>query len=433
MVGKILFFNLLWRIALLIATSVIIHFMVIRMLDREALFTLLVGVMLLLLQIYFLTTYVLRINNTLIDFIDTVGQRNSAELKFHESNPGLSSLKSSLNQLKSEVSQSRLEEQKQKSLLDHVIGALETGIICFNQENELVFSNEAANKILQGKAYTSMDELGRISPVLTTAMNRAKSGSSGVIPLPHYKASVRCNGFIIDRQRYALYSIQNIQREVDAQEIESWQKLIRVLTHEIMNSIGPMLSLSKSLKKAVDQPGKIVSGLSTIENTGEGLIHFIEEYRKLSSLPPPEKSSFPITDLFGQMQSLFAEECNKNRIQFEVYAGPVKQPLLADRHQIELVMINLIKNAMDSLKESPEPVLRLSASDENGKIRVQVEDNGPGIPEAIKEQIFVPFYTTKNRGSGIGLSLSRQIMNKHNGSIYFTSIPGKKTVFSLSF
>ncbi|MDX2429755.1 MAG: hypothetical protein QNK35_02405, partial [Bacteroides sp.] len=318
MVGKTLFLNLLWRVALLIVTSLAIHFMVVKMLDREAIFTLVVGVALLLLQIYFLTTYVMRINKILIGFIDTVGLSSATELQFHERNPGLSSLESSLNQLKSEVSLSRLEEQKQKSLLDHVIAAMETGIICFNQENEVVFSNKSANSILQNKAYSNMDALEKISPVLASAMKNAKSGTSRVIPMPQYKASLRCNDFMVDTQHYALYSIQNIQREVDAQEIESWQKLIRVLTHEIMNSIGPILSLSKSLKNAVDQPGKLVSGLSTIENTGEGLIHFIEEYRKLSTLPPPEKSSFAIAELFGQMELLFSEEWNNKQIQFTV-------------------------------------------------------------------------------------------------------------------
>ncbi len=433
MIGKTLFFNILWRIALLIATSLAIHFMVIRMLDREALFTLVVGVALLLMQIYFLTTYVMRINKTLIGFIDTVGLSSATELQFHERNPALSSLESRLNQLKSEVSQSRFEKQKQKSLLDHVIAAMETGIICFNQENEVVFSNKAAHSILLDKAYSSMDDLMKINPVLAGALEKAKLGTSRVISMPHFKASVRCNDFIIDTQHYALYSIQNIQREVDAQEIESWQKLIRVLTHEIMNSLGPILSLSKSLQKAVDQPGKLVSGLSTIENTGEGLIHFIEEYRKLSTLPPPEKSTFTIADLFGQIKSLFSEECKKEQIQLMVHSEHTNQILQADRHQLELVLINLIKNAMESLRVSPNPLLVLRASGTPGKIRIQVEDNGPGIPENIKDQIFVPFYSTKNEGSGIGLSLSRQIMNNHNGSIQFTSIPGEKTVFDLSF
>lgn len=433
MVGKTLFLNLLWRVALLIATSLAIHFMVVKMLDREAVFTLVVGVALLLLQIYFLTTYVMRINKTLIGFIDTVGLSSATELQFHERNPGLSSLESSLNQLKSEVNLSRLEEQKQRSLLDHVIAAMETGIICMNQENEVVFSNKSAHSILQNKAFSSLDELEKISPVLASAMKNAKSGTSRVIPMPQYKASLRCNDFMVDTQHYALYSIQNIQREVDAQEIESWQKLIRVLTHEIMNSIGPILSLSKSLKKAVDQPGKLASGLSTIENTGEGLIHFIEEYRKLSTLPPPEKSSFPIAELLGQMELLFTEECNNKQIQFTVHSDQTKQQLFADRHQLELLMINLIKNAMESLKGSSEPSLEIRTSGTAGNIRIQVEDNGPGIPEDLKEQIFIPFYTTKKMGSGIGLSLSRQIMNMHEGSISFTSIPGKKTVFSLCF
>ncbi len=433
MVGKKLFFNLLWRIGLLIVTSLAIHFMVTRMLDREAVFTLVVGVTFLLVQIYFLSAYVLRINKTLISFIDTVGQSSATELQFHDRNPGLSSLESRLNQLKSEVSSSRLEEQKQKSLLHHVIGAMDTGIICINQKQEVVFSNKSASAMLNNNAYSSMDEMEKNHPLLASALKNSKSGVSKIIPMTEFKASVRCNDFVIDTQHYSLFSIQNIQREVDAQETESWQKLIRVLTHEIMNSIGPILSLSQSLRKSVDQKDKLVSGLSTIENTGEGLIHFIKEYRKLSTLPPPDKKTFTIADLFGQIQSLFSEECSKNHIQFTVLPENTRLQLLADQHQVELILINLVKNAIDSLKTSPNGILTIRALHTSDKIQIQVEDNGPGIHEDMKEQIFVPFFTTKNNGTGIGLSLSRQIMNNHDGSIQFSSIPDKKTVFTLSF
>lgn len=433
MFNKTLFFNLLWRIALLIATSLAIHFMVLKMLNREAVFTLIVGITLLLVQIYFLSAYVMRINKTLIDFIDTVGQSSASELQFHERNPGLPSLEARLNQLMSELSRSRFEEQKQKSLLDHVIDTMETGIICLNQMEEVVFSNKAARSILQDKSFSGMDELEKISPQLAEALKTSTPGTSRVIPLPRYKASVSCNDFRIDQQQYSLYSIHNIQQEVDAQEVESWQKLIRVLTHEIMNSLGPILSLSKSLKNKVDQPGKMISGLSTIENTGEGLIHFIGEYRKLSTLPDPRKSSFRVAGLFGQMEALFAEECNKDQVQFEIHPGDSLLDLYADQHQVELVMINLIRNALESLKTQPHPVLELWASEASGRLRIEVRDNGPGIPDEIREQIFVPFYSTRTKGSGIGLSLSRQIMNKHEGSIHFTSIPGKETVFCLDF
>jgi nitrogen fixation/metabolism regulation signal transduction histidine kinase len=433
MVGKTLFFNLIWRVALLIITSIAIIFMAIRMLDRESVFTLLTGTLLLIVQIYLLTRYILSINKTLISFIDTVGSSSATELKFHAKSTDFQSLESRLNQLKLDVSTSRFEEQKHKSLLDIVVSAMDTGLICINQEQVVVFSNKAADSMLLNKPINHFTELDTFNPSLAKDLKNLQSGTSKTISLPHFKASVGCKKFIVDKQEYSLFSIQDIQREIDAQEIESWQKLIRVLTHEIMNSMGPILSLSKSLKNSAGQPEDLVSGLSAIEKTGEGLLHFIKEYRKLTSLPPPEKNTFPLSDIASQMQYLFSEECAKNRIQFKVNIKNPGLKLFADQHQIEQILINLIKNALDSLKASSNGIIEIRAFKQSEKVYIEVEDNGPGINEELKDQIFVPFFTTKNNGSGIGLSLSRQIMNNHDGSIKFSSIPNKETVFTLRF
>ena len=254
-----------------------------------------------------------------------------------------------------------------------------------------------------------------------------------MIDLPRFKASVRCNNFILDNQSYSLFSIQDIQREIDAQESLSWQKLIRVLTHEIMNSMGPILSLSKSLKNSVDSPEKMISGLSTIENTGEGLIHFIKEYRRLSTLPAPERSTFQVAELFDHIQSLFSEEFLNNGIRSRVHLEDPALTLMADRGQVEQIMINLVKNSLESLQSSAGKAILIGARLWRGMTEITVEDNGPGISPEIKDQIFVPFYSTKLGGTGIGLSLTRQIMNNHHGTIHFTSIPGEKTVFYLTF
>ena len=430
---KTLFFNLIWRFVLLIATSLGIVFIAFRMLDRESVFTLVVGGLIFVIQIYFLSRYVLRINKILITFIDSVGLGNATELQFRESYPVLPSLESRLNQLKAEVSNSRFEERKQRSLLDIVVDSMDTGLICINQDREVVFSNKSAHAIMMNKPISHIGELESHLPSLAIALESSKTGTPKIISLPQFKASVRCKHFVLDKGDYSLFSIQNIQREVDAQETESWQKLIRVLTHEIMNSMGPILSLSKSLKNSVSQSDKLVSGLSAIENTGEGLINFIKEYRKLSTLPSPEKKTFPIAHLFNQLESLFSEEFSNSQIQLEVHVENPELELFADQHQVEQILINLIKNASDSLKTSLRGRIRLKAVKISGMILIQVEDNGPGIPDNIRDQIFVPFYSTKTNGTGIGLSLSRQIMNNHDGTIQFSSIPNEKTIFTLSF
>lgn len=433
MIGKTLFFNLIWRIGLLIASGIVLMVIAFNMLGNEFVFTLIVGALLIIIQIYFISRYMLHINKTLISFIDSVGLSSATELQFREENPVSANLESRLNQLKQEVSNSRLEEQKQKGLLDIVVGAMDTGLICVNQEEEVVFSNRAATSMMSNRTISHLGELKKANPSLAKVMESSKTSAFKIISFPRFKASVRCTQFVLDGSNYSLYSIQDIQREVDAQETESWQKLIRVLTHEIMNSMGPILSLSKSLKNSVGQSDKLVSGLSAIENTGEGLIQFIKEYRKLSNLPAPVKTSFIIADLLRHIEALFSEEFGKNQIQFNMHLEENMPRLFADRHQIEQVLINLISNAVESLKTSSHSVIGLKAMIKSETILIQVEDNGPGIPEEIKDQIFVPFYTTKNNGTGIGLSLSRQIMNHHDGSIHFTTAPNEKTVFTLSF
>jgi nitrogen fixation/metabolism regulation signal transduction histidine kinase len=427
------YFNLSWRIVLLVATSFAVSVVAFRMLDRETVFTLLVGLLVLIIQIYFLGRYLFRINRILVSFIDSVGSVNATELQMGTSGSFLFALEQRLNQLKNEVTRSRIDQQKQKGMLDIVVDAMDTGLICINEKQEVVISNKAAASLLQDRVVETISEIERLNPELSRTLKRLSVNSSRMAALPQYKASVRSKNFLLEQQEYTLYSIQNIQREVDTQETESWQKLIRVLTHEIMNSLGPVLSLSRSLRKSVNQPQKILSGLETISNTGEGLIQFIKEYRKLSTLPVPDKKNMAVSTLLNQVKSLFTERFKEGPIHFDVVVPDREMQLFADPHQVEQVLINLIQNAAESLQNVSHGVIRVSASMSGKRIELQIEDNGPGISREISDQIFVPFFSTKPGGTGIGLSLSRQIMNNHDGSIQFTSIINKKTVFTLTF
>jgi len=244
-------------------------------------------------------------------------------------------------------------------------------------------------------------------------------------------------------------TIQNIVREMERKELDSWQKLIRVLTHEIMNSVSPILSLTRSIsayfiKGKEDQPiqpmeinpdtvKKTVSGLHTIQETGEGLIDFVGKYRTLSRLPEPQFAPFKIETLFNRVKKLMQEEMEKKHISLKTTISEANLELVADINLVEKVLINLVKNAAEAMDQEVHGNIVLKAMKNQNSIVLQVEDDGTGIPADIMEDIFVPFFTTKTSGSGIGLSLSRQIMLQHEGTLSVYSIQGEKTVFTLKF
>lgn len=219
-------------------------------------------------------------------------------------------------------------------------------------------------------------------------------------------------------------------------ETDAWQKLIRVLTHEIMNSIAPIISLSETVTERATTNGMnerdyaiMLQAIQTIHRRSKGLLDFVENYRKLTRIPPPTLQIFPVADLFGDIRKLVSGE--KVPIDFTVRQPELR--IYADRVMIEQVLINLLKNAVEACSDSPSPEVRVEAFRRDGMPVITVSDNGSGIvPEAL-DKIFVPFFTTKPGGSGIGLSVCRQIMNRHGGNILVSSEMEKGTVFTLQF
>ncbi len=245
-----------------------------------------------------------------------------------------------------------------------------------------------------------------------------------------------------------LVSFQDITTELDKKELDSWKRLIRVLTHEIMNSISPITSLTTVIsgyfkKKDEENPvpleqidqqivSKTLSGLNTIEETGKGLLDFVDKYRSLTSLPKPNLSKFTVDSLFRNCKLLMESNIPDN-IKIIASVNPEEIRIVADYAQIEQVLINLIKNATEALAGTKNGTIHLKSSFGDGGILIQVVDNGIGISGDIIEDIFVPFYTTRENGSGIGLSLSKQIMQNHDGTISVNSAPNKGSEFTLKF
>ncbi len=260
--------------------------------------------------------------------------------------------------------------------------------------------------------------------------------------------SLYATRFILQNEPLTLISVQNIQSELDEKELEAWQNLIRVLTHEIMNSITPIASLASTANRLLGNASTdlekypeiresfrdVSQAITTIESRSQGLLKFVESYRKLTRIPKPEFEIVPIRELFNRVVPLMQAKFDERGIRFTQSIEPETLEITADLNLVEQVLINLLQNALDWAGTKPNGEAILSAGMGNaGRPIVQIIDNGPGIQKEALEKIFIPFFTTKPDGSGIGLSLSRQIMQLHHGSISVTSEPGRNTVFTLKF
>jgi len=250
--------------------------------------------------------------------------------------------------------------------------------------------------------------------------------------------SIQSAGFRIEDQDFNLVSVQNIREELDERELEAWQKLIRVLTHEIMNSVTPITSLASSLYDIVDARDtaigspqlkeKLVSGLGAVRERSAGLIKFTTAYQDIAKIPAPVIKAVKTTELINRLQSLFAAEMKEGGIDFKISGKGSPNSFMADINLLEQVIINLIRNAREAITMIDKPTIQVIISPKEGRqVSIKVRDNGQGIADDTLDRIFVPFFSTKESGTGIGLSLSRQIIIMHKGTLEVDTMPGKTT------
>lgn len=343
----------------------------------------------------------------------------------------------------------RTEKEEHGQYLNTVVQQVRTGILSFDSEGNVQLINANAKRFIGVNTIKNINELIAINPKLFHAINSVESGKSELykgnneIYLTVQATELRIRGMDVK-----LLTLQNIQPELQQQELEAWQNLTRVLRHEIMNSITPISSLTSTLREILDQEMErkeghyelkeegaddLREGLSTIENRSKGLIKFIDAYREYTSLPKPVVQTVRLKDMIEKVAHLLRTELRKTRVNFRYECQSEYLTMQVDVEMIEQVLINLLKNAIEALAETENPTLELIGRYHENVIKVEVIDNGPGIIKEALEHIFVPFYTTKRTGSGIGLSLSRQIMQMHNGSITVESEPGVRTIFLLRF
>lgn len=353
----------------------------------------------------------------------------------------------SLNRVNNLIQEAKLKNREQEQYYSTLLEQVATGIAVMNDKGLILQANSAAKRLLNYESLTHIEQLKRVDINLYRAFYRLKEESVHQFVRVSHRNSVRqlslqATTFKSMEDTLRIISIHDISNELDAKEIDSWQKLIRVLTHEIMNSITPITSLSETLLKFFLPLGKTidektatntVQGLQVIHERGSGLVRFVESYRKLTKLSKPVLQPLVVKDLIEHLLLLLENEPGFGRIRFTVQTDRPNRTIEADETQLSQVLINLLKNAMQAVENVSEPHITVSVyRTKEGRSEVTIADNGPGIPPEVMEQIFVPFFTTKENGSGIGLSLSRQIMKNHGGSIEVTSSPGN-TVFTLCF
>ena len=450
MISRNLYYNLVFRVLLIVILSLLAGWVIA---EKGSLLLVALDLFLVLLVIFNLIGYLNGTNRKISYFLDSVRNDDSTllfpthtnDLTIRELHEGFNNVNKQIQQLKIE---SRQQEQYYLTLLEHVA----TGILTFDTHGFVVHANTALKKMLSVEVLTHINQLERINRNLFQAIRNIKPFEQKLVSVATKRGtiqlSLKASSFKVKDNELIMLSLQDIRNELDEKELDSWMKLIRVLMHEIMNSIAPITSLSESLCKyyLIDgrtaRPDELTEatikttlrGLNVIREQGNGMMQFVDSYRKLTRLPKPELKLFSIFDLLERIKILYASLANSEKTRLMVTTNPSGIELLADENLISQVLINLLKNALEANENNPDGRIHIFAGlNSDHRIEIRVGDNGKGIPDEIIEQIFVPFFTTRENGSGIGLSLSRQIMRLHGGTLQVRSIPGKETIFSMVF
>lgn len=362
-------------------------------------------------------------------------------------------LKDAFNQIIESYQDLRAEKESHYQYLQNVIEHVSVALICYRADGSIELMNEAAQQLLDRPYMSNIHVLERVNEDLMEAIRdlgpNERKLVKAVINEDLHNIAVQCTEFKLQGTHYKLVSLQDIRSELDEKEIDTWQKLIRVLTHEIMNSVTPIISLTKVIHGLMsDEQGNrrdlaeldtedvddILSSARTIESRSKGLLHFVHAYRNLTKIKKPQFDEVAISDMLDRVCNLLKPELDKRGIATQRNLALPQLAVKADHELIEQVLINLVKNAMESLSEREGARIELACYRNNDdRPVIMVRDNGPGIDQEYVDKIFIPFFTTKKKGSGIGLSLSRQIMRLHRGSINFHTDPAEGTTFWLTF
>jgi nitrogen fixation/metabolism regulation signal transduction histidine kinase len=406
-------------------------------------------------QVGSLIRYLDKTNRELTSFLQSVRFAEfTSTFQIEGMGGAFNELNKAFNEVMQDFQKVRAEKEENFHYLQTIVQNIDVSVIAYSADGNIELINKTAKKLFQLASIKNIKALQPLSAELVQTLLSIKPGENKLVKIQYeddfLQLAIYATTIKVKDKLIYLVTIKDIQNVLEEQETEAWQKLIRVLTHEIMNSITPIASLSSTLDLMlkgmvgegnpealqIDRESvmEIQEALQTINKRSTGLLYFVNTYRNLTRIPKPDFKLCSVKELLVSIEKLMEEEIGRCGINFIVKVEPESLEFTADDKLIEQVLINLLKNAIHALNGQPNATIQLLAfMNKRGRITIQVIDNGPGILKDVLDKIFIPFFTTKPSGSGIGLSLSKQILRLHNATITAHSEPGVETVFTMTF
>ena len=402
-----------------------------------------------ILQVISLLKYVQQTNIKLSNFLDSIKYEDFTQsYAGKELGSSFDDLNLAFNDINEHFRKTRTEKEENYQYLQTVIRHIGIALIVYDLNGNVELINPPAKQLFGVTELKNIESLKSFSEELLKILFNIKSRTRELVQVQNsdelLQLSIYATKFRIRQKEYFLVSIQDIQSELESAEMKAWQSLIRVLTHEIMNSITPISSLAATVSDILSDGKQEMKGqidledikesIQTIHSRSKGLLEFVNKYRDLTNIPEPDMKIVPVKEIFSNVQKLMKKKLQDEKITFIQNIDPDSLKLTADSTLIEQVIINLIINALNAVTNTENGSIKLTGKfSSTGRAFIQVEDNGSGMSSDIRDKIFIPFFTTKREGSGIGLSLSRQIMKAHGGGITVRSDINKGTTITLKF
>jgi signal transduction histidine kinase len=441
--------RLVLRVLVLFATLTVTSALV--LVARDYILFLVVTVPLCVFEVIDLIRFQRKAQDEVSQFVESIHYRDfSRHFDVRKAPTELKPLRKGFNEINTTFKLISRERETQYHYLQKILELVDTGILSYEQENgETGWINEAFKKLIGVPYLKTIHSLEKREEGLYNEIIKLKPGDAKIITITRnqqlVKILVTASILRSDDKVYKLVAFQNVSEALDETESKAWQKLLNVMTHEIMNSVAPISSLADTLKNRLQSPEiknspvssqleDLELGIDTIKRRSEGLLKFTESYRSLNKITRLDLTKILVRNLFETLNSLMRPTFEKKHIELEIILRDPTLAIEADLNLIEQVMINLLVNAVEAVKERDEPRITLSAEVQaNNKILVKVGDNGMGMPPELLDKIFIPFFSTRKAGSGIGLSLCKQIMLLHKGNIQVQSTSGIGSAFILQF
>lgn len=413
----------------------------------------LIAVSALVISVAELWWFVTRTNREVARFLDAARHADfSQRFDFENVGAGFGELGQTFTEILERIREARtgqeLETRRLRALIEHI----PVPLLTLHSDNAVTLQNNAARRLFGAAHLTQLKDLLQFGASFHDAVAEAVPGARELVAFAvdgiDYQLTLATTEIVIAGESDRLISLQDIQTELDLTEAQAWQDLVRVLTHEIMNSITPVTSLAATAEHLVEDAlekiddkqalradlGDLRDAVATVARRSDSLTQFVNSYRQLTRLAPPEKKRVAIADLFETVATLAHAEWQDDRVSLRTTIDPAGLDVYIDRDLLEPVLLNLLRNAWQATQESADPEISLSARlNRRGNAVIEVSDNGPGVAADIATRIFVPFFTTKQSGSGVGLALGRQVMTAHGGFIRLAEAGGPGATFTLTF